>query len=88
MWHPILVGFGDSYVSQMSVCFVVLKHTKEWSTHGKHPKTRREQLSAGGVPRVRLLGKPFKAGTKDGSSTAGSDSKADAKMAERTGGPL
>ena len=50
--HALLVGIGDSYVSQMSVCFVVPKHTKEWSTHGKHPKTRREQLSAGGVPGV------------------------------------
>ena len=50
--HALLVGIGDSYVSQMSVCFVVPKHIKEWSIYGKHSKTRREQLSTGSVPWV------------------------------------
>ena len=79
---------AQAYLSQLSVCFVVPKHTKEWSTHGKHSKTRREQLSADSIPWIRLPGESIETGAKDRSPALGPDGETDAEVAERAGGTL
>jgi len=55
---------------------------KRSGQYGKHPQARGKQLSAGGIPGIRLPGQPAEAGAKDSASAEGADGKTDGEMAQ------